>query len=151
MVPTSVEFFNLLLAALLVGSLFGAWLFLNPAGLSGASYVTVQQHGIRTLNPVMPPLGGATLLFTLASAYLARADRVRLWMLLLAAICLAGIGLVTRFLNQPINAVVMTWRGDPPADWTVLRDQWWQWHVVRLVTGLAAMSLLLGSTLKHAR
>jgi hypothetical protein len=35
-------------------------------------------------------------------------------------------GLVTRFGNQPINAVVMTWQASaPPSGWEEARDQWW--------------------------
>jgi Domain of unknown function (DUF1772) len=73
--------------------------------------------------------------------------------LLIAAMgCLVASGLTTRFLNQPINAMVMTWRNDsPPADWTRLRDAWWRWHLVRLATGLVGLSLLIAATLNRGR
>jgi uncharacterized membrane protein len=145
-----IDFANLLLAAMVVGALFGAWLFLNPAGLDASSYVVLQQQAIRTMNRVMPALGAVTILVTITAAVLGRDDRARLGLLAVAVVCFVTIGLITRFLNQPINAMVMTWRGDlPPSNWTRLRDEWWRWHKVRLATGLVGLSLQIAATLKR--
>jgi uncharacterized membrane protein len=145
-----IDFANLLLAALVVGALFGVWLFLNPAGLNANSYVTLQQQAIRTMNRAMPGLGAVTILVTLTAALLGRGDPTRLGLLIAVVVCFVTIGLITRFLNQPINTIVMTWRGDlPPSNWTQLRDEWWRWHQVRLATGLVGLSLLIAATLKR--
>jgi hypothetical protein len=146
-----IDFADLLLCGLLVGTMFGAWLMLQPADFDFATYVLVQQNAIRALNTIMPALGGLTILITLAAAFAARDDRARLIMLMVADACLAAAGLMTRFVNQPINATVMTWSaGAPPSDWTVLRDQWWTWHVLRLASGLAAFALIIGAVLRRA-
>lgn len=144
-----IEFANLLLAALLVGTLFGVWLVLNPAALTADSYIAVQQQAIRTLNTIMPRLGAATILATVVAAYWERADSTRFWLLVGTVVCFVAVGLVTRFLNQPINAIVMTWKSGlvPPAGWTDLRDAWWKWHFLRLVTGIVGFCLLLSATL----
>jgi hypothetical protein len=145
-----VDFANLLLAALVVGALFGARLFLNPAGLDASLYVAVQQQAIRTMNTVMPVLGAATILVTIAASVIERGDRVRLWLLVVTGACFLAIGLITRFRNQPINAMVMTWRGDSaPSNWTVLRDEWWRWHLMRLATGVVGLSLLIAAALRR--
>ena len=150
MMTLIVDFANLLLASLLVGATFGVWLVFNPAGLGANGYVALQQQGIRTLNVAMPALGAATALVTIIFAVLARDDRTRFLLLLAAAVCFVSAGLITRLLNQPINAIVMTWAVDaPPTNWTHLRDQWWQWHLMRLVAGLAALSLLIAATLRR--
>ena len=147
MLALMIDFANLMLAALLAGALFGAWLFLNPRGLDASSYITVQQQGIRTMNRAMPALGAATILVTIAAAILRRGSHAQP-LLLTAAACFVAIGLITRFLNQPINAIVITWRVElPPSNWTALRDQWWRWHVIRFVLGLVALSLLIAATL----
>jgi uncharacterized membrane protein len=144
-----IDFANLLLGALVVGALFGAWLFLNPEGLDANTYVTVQQQAIRTMNRAMPAVGAAVILATIAAAVLGRHDPARFWLLVAAMVCFVTIGLITRFRNQPINAIVMTWRGDLPApNWTRLRDQWWRWHLMRLATGLVGQSLLIAAALK---
>ncbi len=144
-----IEFANLLLAALVVGALFGAWLFLNPEGLDANSYVTLQQQGIRTMNRIMPALGAATILVTITAAILGRGDHTRLWLLIAAALGFAASGLITRLRSQPINMIVMTWGDLLPSDWTTLRDTWWRWHGIRLATGLAGLSLLIAATIKQ--
>lgn len=151
MFTTLVDFFNLLLAALLVGIIFSTWLTANPAGLGASDFIVVQQQHIRALNLFMPLLGGATILITLVSAFLARADGTRLTMLVVVALSFVIAGLVTRFLNQPINAIVMTWTpAAPPADWMQLRDVWWRWHLVRLAFGLLGLCLLIVAMLRRA-
>ena len=148
MIAAIIDFADLLLCGLLVGAMFGAWLMLQPAGFDSTTYVLVQQNAIRALNDIMPALGGLTILVTLAAAIAARGDRGRLTMLIAAGTCLAAAGLVTRFVNQPINATVMTWSaGAPPSDWTVLRDQWWTWHVLRTASALAAFSLIIAAVM----
>ena len=140
----TIRFVNLLLAALSVGAMFGVWLVFNPKGLDGAGYVALQQQGIRTLNVVMPVMGAATIAATLAAAVLAREDRTLLSLLVATAFAFLLAGLITRFLNQPINAIVIRWSpSSPPAEWMTLRDTWWRWHVARLVCGIAGLSLLI--------
>jgi uncharacterized membrane protein len=52
-------------------------------------------------------------------------------------------GVVTRFKNMPINAVVIQWTADSmPTNWADLRDSWWLWHCVRLIAGLAGLVLV---------
>jgi len=148
MLSMTIEFMNLVLAALMVGSMFGVTLIMNPAGLDARHYVEVQQQGIRTLNVAMPRLGAVTILVTIAAAIAMRGDGVRLGLLVATAACFLAAGLVTRFLNQPINAIVMTWSSDaPPAGWERLRDDWWRWHYLRLAAGLAGFCLLALATL----
>jgi len=147
-----LEFSNLLVAALLVGAMFGLWLSLNPSGLDAATYIGQQQLSIRALNVPMPLLGGLTLLLTIIAAVFARSDRPRFAILVVAAICLLAAGLITRFLNQPINAIVINWSVNaPPPEWMQLRDSWWQWHIARLGFGICALSLLIAATMKRGR
>jgi uncharacterized membrane protein len=150
MLRTIVDFFSLLLGSLVAGTMFGIWLGYNPAELAAATYVAQQQQAIRALNVTMPVLGGVMILLTIIAAMLARDDRTRLALLMAAALCFLAAGLITRFLNQPINAIVMTWSVDaPPANWVQLRDDWWRWHVVRLVAGLGGLCLLIAAALRR--
>jgi uncharacterized membrane protein len=145
-----IDFANLLLAALVVGAMFGVWLVFNPAGLDASFYIALHQQGIRTLNKRMPALGAATTLLTIAAAALGRANVTRLSLLMAAVVCFVATGLITRFLNQPINAIVRTWSASsPPSNWTTLRDDWWRWHLIRLATGIFGLSLLIAATLER--
>ena len=144
MATGSIRFISLLLTSLLVGTMFGIWLGFNPAALSVAAYVEMQQNAIRALNISLPALGLVCVLLTGALAALARNDNRGRYLLVAAVICLAIAGIVTRFGNQPINAVVMTWSPEAPAaNWMELRDTWWHWHILRTVAGVAALALAL--------
>lgn len=150
MLQTIIDFFSLLLGSLVAGTMFGIWLGYNPAGLAAVTYVAQQQQAIRALNVTMPALGGLTILLTIMAAMFARDDRARFTLLVAAAVCFMAAGLITRFLNQPINAIVMTWSVDaPPANWVELRDDWWRWHVLRLVAGIGGLCLLIAAALRR--
>ncbi len=135
---------NLLLAALVVGAGFGVWLGYDPRDLAAADYVVQHQHAIRALNVAMPALGAASIVLTIASAVIARGYRKPFVLLLAAAGCLMAALLITRYFNQPINAIVMTWSPDaPPANWAQWRDDWWQWHVLRTFVAIAGLACLI--------
>ena len=143
--PLAIRFANLLLAAMVTGAMFGLWLAFNPkSGLDGSSYIVIHQQSVRGMNTAMPILGLVTIVTTIAVAFLTRDDKTRLVMLILAIVAFVATGLITRFVNQPINAIIMGWSpSSPPAEWTALRDTWWHWHVIRIVCGTAGLSLLV--------
>jgi uncharacterized membrane protein len=148
MLKTTVDFANLLFAALLVGAMFGVWLSFNPAGQSASAYVLRQQQGIRTLHPALPILGFVTIVLTLAATEFAYEDGPRSVFLLGAAACFIASGMITRFLNQPINAIVIHWSAEaPPSNWTALRDAWWRWHRVRTVIGIVGLCACISAAL----
>ena len=149
---TILRFAALLLTGLLVGTMFGLWLGFDPAPLSAAAYVEMQQLAIRSLNTPMPLLGGVCIALTVTLAVLERRDRRRLALLVVAAVLLAAAGLVTRLENQPINAVVMGWASaSPPPEWSALRDTWRHWHALRTAAGVAAFALLIAAAVRsHA-
>lgn len=150
MVSETIEFLNLLLSALLIGGVFGVWLILNPAGLAARAYVELHQQAIRRVNVVLPRLGATTIFVTIVAAFVARGDGLRLGLLVAATLCFVTAGLVTRFLNQPINDIVMTWKGDAlPSGWEGLRDAWWRWHLLRVATILAGFCLVTVATVAH--
>jgi uncharacterized membrane protein len=38
----------------------------------------------------------------------------------------------------------MTWSAQSPAaNWAQLRDQWWQWHIVRTIAAVTAFALVV--------
>ncbi len=105
----------------MAGAVFGIWLGYNPAALSPTTYVEQQQESIRALNATMPVLGTVGILLTVTSAILAWAERRVRHVLFGAAACLLVAGLATRFGNQPINAIVMTWNTQAPSALTCRR------------------------------
>jgi uncharacterized membrane protein len=98
----------------------------------------------------MPMLGAATIVLTIFAAVLGRDDGIRCGLLVGSAVCFVAAGLITRFLNQPINAIVITWHTDaPPANWKGIRDDWWRWHLIRLSAGLGGLCLLIAALLQR--
>jgi len=145
-----VRFFNVVLAGIMAGIVFGIWLGCDPEKMSFPGYVEYQQGLINAFNVLMPLLGLVVILLTLLSAILQREDKGTFIALLLAMALLVLSGLITRFGNQPINAIVMTWHPDsPPSDWMALRDKWWSLHIIRTLAIGMSFSLVTGSGLRR--
>ncbi len=144
MLANILRFVLLLVMALLVGTMFGIWVGANPAQLSPPAYVEQQQNMIRSFNTLLPVMGAVCILLVIALAVLSRGEGRKRALFFAAAALLVAAGLVTRFANQPINAIVVTWSAQsPPEDWTRLRDEWWRWHVVRTIAGMGALATTL--------
>jgi len=146
MASTLISFLQalaLLVLSLVVGAMFGVWRGFNPAIFSPATFVEVQQGAIRGLNVLLPAMGAISIVTVLLLAVFGRGRPIVLSLYLAAAAAMIVAGLVTRFGNQPINAMVMSWSTLPPAGWETLRDSWWSWHLVRLAAGIVAELLLI--------
>jgi hypothetical protein len=141
---TLISVSSLLLGSLTTGVMFGYWLTHRPAGLAPSVYIVHHQNGVRALNKKMPVLGVITMLLIFAAAGLARHESSRCALLVVAGVSFLAAGLITRFRNQVINSVVMTWSPDaPPANWGELRDTWWRWHGIRTVCGVLGLCLAI--------
>jgi uncharacterized membrane protein len=148
MIANVIRFVLLLILGLLVGTMFGIWLGFNPLSLSAGAYVEQQQNAIRSLNTLLPLMGTACIALTVWLVILAKNDPRTRWLLITAVACLVVAAVVTRFFNQPINAVVIGWNAQsPPPEWAQLRIEWWQWHIVRTVAGLASFGFALAAVL----
>lgn len=146
---TYIRLTNIILSGLVAGIIFGIWIGFNPGNLSAATYVEQQQNTIRALNTLMPLLGLVTIIITIASALMQRLNKEVFILLLMAAGCLIISGLVTRFGNQPINSIVMTWSKDGlPDNWTELRDRWWSMHIVRTIAALVGFGLIVWGSIR---
>jgi uncharacterized membrane protein len=151
MITEMIEFLDVLLTALLVGAMFGVWLLLNPARRIPGLYIPLHQQGIRTLNTALPAFGAAGVILSLMSAVLMQGESVGCALLIATAMCFAAAGFITRFQNQRINATVIIWNSDaPPANWEEMTDAWLKWHVIRLLAGIAGLSLLTVAILRRS-
>ena len=145
-----IRFLNTIMIALVAGSVFGIWLGYDPRSLSAPTFVEQQQNAIRHLNTLMPILGMIATVLTIVSAVRQKNDK-RVFTLLLVAIFFMLIsGLTTKFGNQPINSIVMTWdKNSPPSNWMELRDKWWTFHQIRTATTFIALGLITWSNMKN--
>jgi hypothetical protein len=144
----ALQFIDIMIIALLAGSVFGIWRGYDPSGYSPAAFLEIHQGAVRVLNTLLPAMGAAAIVLTGILAWNAtgKALPFRLYVVAMAAMVTAA--LVTRFGNQPINATVMTWTADSiPSGWEELRDTWWQWHLVRVAAIITALAVLLAAVL----
>lgn len=140
------QFFAALLFSMVAGSVFGIWRGYDPTALSAASFLEMHQGAVRGLNVLLPGIALVAILLTAALGWLARGKGAPFWLYLAAALLMVGAGVVTRFLNQPINAMVMGWSAETmPADWQALRAAWWNCHLFRTAFSITAMALLLAA------
>jgi uncharacterized membrane protein len=147
-----IRFVLLVLLGLLVGTMFGIWVGYNPSSLSASAYVEQQQNAIRSLNTLLPSMGAICILLTAALAFISKGDPRSRYLLIAAAILMIVAALVTRFGNQPLNAAVITWDANSPAaNWAQLRDEWWHWHILRSIAGVAALALTVLAVLGAKR
>jgi hypothetical protein len=139
-----IRFLNVIMVALVAGSIFGIWVGFNPKNLSVTAYIENQQNAIRSLNTLIPILGLISIILTLISAFLQINEKVVFVLLLGGALFLIISGIVTRLGNQPINSIVMLWdKNYPPANWMDLRDRWWYLHIIRTLSALVALCLIV--------
>ncbi|MDT3678709.1 MAG: DUF1772 domain-containing protein [Burkholderiaceae bacterium] len=145
----AIGYVLLLLLAAVVGTMFGVWLGFDPSQLSARAYVEQQQNAIRALNTLLPVLGAVCIALTLVLAFRTHVTNLR-YLLLAAAACLIAAALITRFGNQPINALVLHWTAEtPPEDWQTWRDRWWWLHEIRTLAGVVAYALTLLAVLRR--
>lgn len=147
-----IRFVLLVLMALLVGSMFGILIGYNPASLSASAYVEQHQNAVRSFNTLFPVMGAICIVLIVILAFRSGTQRPIRYLLVAAAFLMLVAALVTRFGNQPINAIVMTWSTHvQAANWEQLRDQWWQWHVVRTVAAILAFSFVVVALLSKSK
>lgn len=144
-----IRFCNIVMVALVTGTIFGIWIGYNPKDLSAPTFIEQQQNAILALNTLMPILGLITILLTLTSAFLQRKDKITFSVLVVASVFLIVSGLTTKFGNQPINSIVMTWdMNTPPNNWTELRNQWWIFHELRTLSAFIGLCLIVWTSIK---
>jgi uncharacterized membrane protein YwaF len=120
-----IQFSDIVLTGLIAGIIFGIWLGYNPEGLSAVTYVEQQQSAIRSLNVLMPILGLISILLTIVYAIISKREKLNRNLLFLAVVFLIVSGLITRFGNQPINAIVITWNLNAiPDTWIHYNNPW---------------------------
>lgn len=139
-----VQVVTLTATALVSGATFGIWRGYDPAAYSASTFVEVHQGAVRGLNFLLPALALAAIVCIAILAWRARKSRSTLvWYLSAIGLMITG-GLITRFVNQPINDIILGWTAAaPPAGWQSLRDTWWAWHIGRTLAAIAAMVVLI--------
>ncbi len=153
MTATIIQFFNIVLVALLAGTSFGIWVGFNPVNYSESTYIEQQQNLVTSLNTLMVALVIIATIVTIASAFLQRQNKTAFFALLIAAFFLALCIVISRFGNLPIQTEMLSWNSaSRPYNWTEMRDKWWSFHVLRTVAELIALVIVAWtSAMQHKK
>jgi hypothetical protein len=124
MIISAIRFLNIIVAALLAGISVGIWIGFNPLDLSPSTYIEQQQNTIRSLNVLMISLVVFATVITIISAFLQKGNKEDLIVLLIASLFFISCILISRFGNQPINKIILTWTTDSlPANLSEIREK----------------------------
>jgi archaellum biogenesis protein FlaJ (TadC family) len=150
MITSIIRFLNIILAALLAGVSFGIWIGFNPMNLSASGYLEQQQNMLLALRALMISLVISATIITIVSAILQKNNKSVFITLLIAALFFIACIIITRFGNKPIDDTIITWTKDSlPDNWTVLRNKWWSFHVMRSIAELIALFLVTLTSIKR--
>ena len=143
---TLIQVTALMLLGLVAGSMFGIWRGYDLAQYTPQAFVEVHQGAVRGLNVLLPAMALGTLVLVVILAVFARDRGAVLSLYIIAALGIVAAGLVTRFLNQPINAEIMNWSAASlPSNWQSIRDNWWNWHQLRLAVAIGTELVLIAA------
>lgn len=146
-----IRFTNIILAALLAGTSFGILVGFNPMNYSASTYIEQQKNLVLSLNALMVSLVIFATLVTIVSAFLQRRNRTVFVTLLVAAAFFASCIFISRFGNRPIQNEMLTWNANSiPANWTMFREKWWSFHIVRTVAELIALVLVTWASIQKS-
>ena len=97
MTRSIILFAALFFMALVAGGAFVIWIDYDPSGMSAAFYVEKMQHAIQVFTTPLPVIVILSVLFSTASAFLARRERPGFYLLVAASTCALAVGLTTAF------------------------------------------------------
>ena len=141
------RFFQLLLTGLYTGLLFADRIGVSPVRpkLPASAFVLYQQELHLKFGKLMPVLLGGSLLAGLITVILQRrryASKEFIFTMI-ATLCTAGVIILTRLINVPINETLMTWQvASPPENVMQLWAPWEGSHTIRTVIALIGFSSL---------
>lgn len=108
-----------------------------------------QQNMLRALNVLMITLVFSATVITILSAFLQKDNKPVFITLLIAAVFFISCIFISRFGNQPINKIILTWTtGSLPGNLSELRNKWWSFHIMRTIAELIALSLVTWASIK---
>jgi hypothetical protein len=137
---------SIVLAALVMGVLWGPWVALTRsiATFESEAFLAIVKQLSRNLAPLMTILMPVALLSMVPVLVLAASGRPATFYLTLAAFACFVVALVVTMTTEvPIVKQIESWTIMTfPHNWEHLRDKWVRFHVLRVVSAIAGLTLL---------
>jgi uncharacterized membrane protein len=150
----TVQLSTIMLFALVMGVFWGTWFSLSRsmAELPAQTFLDVGHKMIRNLGApmsILMPLSLASAVFLL----ILLPKRSKAFALAVAGFLLMILALVvTLAIEVPIDKKIELWKVTIlPAGWTAIRDRWEFYHTVRTFVSIAAVALVVASSLSEKR
>jgi uncharacterized membrane protein len=152
---TTLQILATCLIGLMAGFFFAFAVDVAPAmsGFDAQAYVTTQQainRAVRNIPFALAYFGSAVTPFIAAAALyvIGRRRDAGVW-LGIAVVYLAGVFLITREINVPINNALALWNPlSPPPEWQQARDDW---NLANLARCIVACASFVGAVLTLRR
>ena len=146
----TVQFVSLVLVMLVTGVFWGSWLGLSRSiqTFTPDMFLAIGHTMIGNLAPVMPVL---VMLAALSQGLLlvqlrSRGSSAFLPSLIGFVMFLIAVA-VTLLVEVPIDNQIRSWTpASLPADWTLIRDRWETFHVLRTFSALGGLIMLTAAT-----
>lgn len=151
MVLKLFELLNIILSAVVGGMYWGPWLALSRslATFNPDAFLAIVNRLNQNMAPLMTFLTPAGLLATLPTLYLTFGSHPTTFYLTLAGFVSFLVALVvTVRIEVPLVMQMVGWdAANLPPHWQQVRDRWVNFHIIRVVAGLAGLMLLVAGAL----
>ena len=148
-----VEFFAVMLAALVMGVFWGTWFTLTRSihNFSAGEFIHIGKTIIANVALPMSIIMPATLLLMIVAAWLSqRVNRYSSYLYLLSFLLMVVTLIITVAIEVPIDNQIKTWtEASVPSNWESLRHTWDQFHTLRTFTSIASVALFLWGMIKR--
>jgi uncharacterized membrane protein len=146
------QIISILLAALVMGVLWGPWVGLTRsiATFEPDALLVIVARLSRNLAPLMTVLMPAALLSMIPVLIFTVGGHPAAFALTLAAFALFAVALaVTLAVEVPIVQQIESWTPQTlPGNWQELRDRWVSFHLLRVIPSIAGLALLVISAVR---
>ena len=146
-----VELINIILSAVVGGMYWGPWLALSRSlnTFKPDAFLAIVNRLNQNMAPLMTFLTPVGLLSTLPTLYLSFGNQpTTFYLTLVGFVCFVFALIVTVRIEVPIVMQIVTWSVSAmPQNWQQLRDQWVNFHILRVVAGVIGLGFLVAGTI----
>ncbi len=150
-----LQFFAVMLFALVTGVFWGTWFSLSRSivSISAGTFLETGHTIIRNLALPMRFLMPGAIILSIMTAFFTPRNTVAFYFTLAGAILLAAAMTITLSVNVPIDNQIRVWTIDAlPSNWGQIRSRWEDFHALRTFLSIAGLaSLLIGALTTRAK
>jgi uncharacterized membrane protein len=146
-----MQFFTVMLAALVAGVFWGTWFSLSRS-ISAVTPETFLEIGKTIINNLAVPMRilmpGSILLSVVTLIFISNKKSTAFYYTVTGAFLMIISMIITLSVNVPIDNQIKVWTlNSMPSNWGQIRDHWENFHVLRTFVSIAGLAAVLLGTL----